>query len=377
MKRIAIFAHYDKHCIIDSYVIDYIKELKKYSEIIFVSDGDLTELEKEKIKYLCLDIVATRHYEYDFGSYKRGFQLIQNRYPQKFKEINELIFVNDSCYLIGSFKNIFADMEKKLNCDFWGLADDIYSYDKPEYHIQSYFLSFRKSVFLDNIFHNFIHNIKRQNLKNKVIYYYEIGLSQMLIKNNKKSFCYFPRELIAKFIKKESAINTEIKNIFARHTNLKDALIAQYLKNIYRIDVLNYTHSDKFYFYIRNGFPLIKRKIIIYDDKCSDRLLFLWQEILKETNAKEIKKIKDHLSRIGERFKTKNHIKSTFNTTLLNIKNNLNLFYIKRYIKDNKKVVSIKFLFFKIKFYNLHLRNLPLLRVTLCFVKLYKAKHNK
>ncbi|MBT5828295.1 MAG: lipopolysaccharide biosynthesis-like protein, partial [Alphaproteobacteria bacterium] len=41
MKRITIFAHFDKQNIIDDYVIDYLKELRKYSEIIFVSDGDL------------------------------------------------------------------------------------------------------------------------------------------------------------------------------------------------------------------------------------------------------------------------------------------------------------------------------------------------
>jgi lipopolysaccharide biosynthesis protein len=50
MKRIIIFAHFDKQNIIDPYVIDYLKELKKYSEIIFVSDGDLAKSEIYKIK---------------------------------------------------------------------------------------------------------------------------------------------------------------------------------------------------------------------------------------------------------------------------------------------------------------------------------------
>ena len=42
MKRLAIFAHYDKDNIIDDYVIYYLKELKKsFETIIFVSYTDL------------------------------------------------------------------------------------------------------------------------------------------------------------------------------------------------------------------------------------------------------------------------------------------------------------------------------------------------
>ena len=247
MKRIIIFAHFDKQNIIDPYVIDYIRELKKYSEIIFVSDGDLQKKETEKIKDLCFDIIAKKHGESnDFGSYKRGFQLLQNKYPQKLQEIDELLFVNDSCYLIGNFKKIFADMEKKLDCDFWGLSDDIAQLDYPEYHIQSYFLVFRKEVFLESFFQNFISNIKQLRSKNDIIYLYEIGITQFLINNNYKHFCYFSRKKIIDFIKlNKSLLKICLEKIFYQNTTLAKDVIRKFTKSAFSINCLNYSHSNK------------------------------------------------------------------------------------------------------------------------------------
>ncbi len=88
MKRVTIFAHYDKQNIVDPYVITYLTELKKYSEIIFVSDCNLKEQEIKKIENLCFDNIYKKHGEYDFGSYKFGFQLLQNKYSDKFNKLD-------------------------------------------------------------------------------------------------------------------------------------------------------------------------------------------------------------------------------------------------------------------------------------------------
>lgn len=72
----AIFAHYDKDCIIDDYVLFYLKELKNVADrIIFVSDCELDEEQISKLKGIVDYTLAQKHGEYDFGSYKRGIQL--------------------------------------------------------------------------------------------------------------------------------------------------------------------------------------------------------------------------------------------------------------------------------------------------------------
>ena len=74
MKSLCIFAHWDRDKIIDDYVIYYIKALKEVCEtIIFVSDCNLEASETSKLDNIADFVLAQKHGEYDFGSYKRGF----------------------------------------------------------------------------------------------------------------------------------------------------------------------------------------------------------------------------------------------------------------------------------------------------------------
>ena len=95
-KRLVIFAHYDKDEVIDEYVVQYLRELKKFaSDIVFVSDGYLKSDEIEKIQPLVSEVIAQKHREYDFGSYKIGFFLLNSKYKEKLLNCDEVIFAND------------------------------------------------------------------------------------------------------------------------------------------------------------------------------------------------------------------------------------------------------------------------------------------
>ena len=84
MNRTVIFAHYDSNECIRDYVVYYLKELKKFcTKIIFVSDGNIKQSEKEKILKICEYTECTKHKEYDFGSYKRGFLYLKNNSNQE------------------------------------------------------------------------------------------------------------------------------------------------------------------------------------------------------------------------------------------------------------------------------------------------------
>lgn len=189
--RTAIFAHFDKDNVIDDYVIYYLNALKKVAQrIIFVSDCDLSTTETDKLKDITDEIIAKRHGEHDFGSYKRGglFALENNLLT----DTNELIFANDSCY--GPFvplENIFEKMDEK-KCDFWGITQNnkfkVFknffwkTCEKP--HIQSYFFVLKKEVFNSDAFLNFIKSVKKEKSRSEVILKYEIGLSELLLENN-------------------------------------------------------------------------------------------------------------------------------------------------------------------------------------------------
>lgn len=185
MKRVVVFAHYDKNNKIDDYVAYYLKSLKEAGcEVVFVSCCELDNSEIEKVKDYVIHSICEKHDEYDFGSYKRGFL-----YLKKFLNVyDELIFANDSCYgPIYPISEVFANMEKE-DCDFWGITKNNFGYKKSvghffvkRPHIQSYFIAFRKNVFTSEDFFKFMTSIVHQDNKKLVISNYEIGLTEFLL----------------------------------------------------------------------------------------------------------------------------------------------------------------------------------------------------
>ncbi len=179
-KYVSVFAHFDKDNLVDDYVLYYLAELKKISpKIVFVSDCDLAESEIKKLSNLCESVIAKKHGEYDFGSYKRGIEFLKN----ELKNYDHLIIANDSCY--GPRKSLLPILEKMTtkNCDFWGMTINQEGYKK---HIQSYFVVFNKKVFLSDVFGNFFSSVKREESKNFVIEKYEVGLTQVLVQERFK-----------------------------------------------------------------------------------------------------------------------------------------------------------------------------------------------
>ena len=188
MKRLCVFAHWDRDNIIDDYVIYYLNALKEVcSTIIFVSDCNLESNEIAKLNGITDYVLAQKHNEYDFGSYKRGFLLAKKLNL----DFDELIFANDSCY--GPFfplTEILNTKGKEKQGDFRGIScwdyipikkNGIYTLQKCDTHIQSYFMLFNKNVYTSTVFNNFIYKIKQLSNKYEVIREYEAGLSKVLI----------------------------------------------------------------------------------------------------------------------------------------------------------------------------------------------------
>ena len=103
MKRLAVFTHFDKNNIIEDYVVYYVNQLKKYCEkVLFLSLSDLPKEEQQKLE----DVILVKHNEYDFGSYKRGFNYAKD--TGMLEDIDEILFVNDSVYCVNSLDKIFS-----------------------------------------------------------------------------------------------------------------------------------------------------------------------------------------------------------------------------------------------------------------------------
>jgi lipopolysaccharide biosynthesis protein len=180
-NRIALFAHFDKNNIIHDYVIYYLRRLKETAKcIVFVSTSDLQETEIAKIKNLCFKIITRKNIGYDFMSWKIALTSVD------LSNYDELIICNDSVYgPLFSLKEVFKTMEDR-ECDFWGITGS----HQWAYHVQSYFVVFKKSVFSSPVFSKFFEGIADRKNKLDIISQYEVGLSQKLIKNGFKADTY-------------------------------------------------------------------------------------------------------------------------------------------------------------------------------------------
>lgn len=187
-NRYVIFAGYNANKTIPDYVITYIKGLRDVSDgVVYIADSELNPEEYNKIKDLVIYTKHERHNEYDWGSYKQGFNwLKQNGYLEK---AEELIFANDSCYApMTSFKPMFDKMSKYKELDFWGDSQNTAFTN----HIQSYFMVIRKPVIRSKAFHKFINSVTHQEYSSIYITEYEVRLTPMLENLGYKWDSYLP-----------------------------------------------------------------------------------------------------------------------------------------------------------------------------------------
>lgn len=179
VRRIAVFAHYDRDGIIADHVLYYLRGLRQVAErILFCSDSDLPPDELSRLDGLAEPVWTGRHGGYDFGSWQRGLSVLAK---EGTGSVDELILANDSCYgPIFPFAPMFDAMADDA-CDFWGqTATDAARRGWPK-HVNSYFIVFRKPVLDNDRFWRFWQEVEPKGRKEDVVREYEIGLSQTLL----------------------------------------------------------------------------------------------------------------------------------------------------------------------------------------------------
>ncbi len=195
-KIVTVFAFFSGNSKLHEYQMYLLKHLNKISDyIVIVGDNTIYETELEKIENLCNTIICNRHGEYDFGSYKIGYNyLIENNI---LNNDDDLLFINDANYgPVYSFEHIIKHY-KKQQCDFYGL-----SLGKNEQYkaIQSFFYIFKYNVYSSSCFINFINSVKKELSPAWVVYNYEFKLTDLLVNNGFRYSLFIPENFMNKNI---------------------------------------------------------------------------------------------------------------------------------------------------------------------------------
>ena len=212
MKSICLFCSYFDSENIPNYVQFYIKELTRhFTEVIFITNekklgtNSLSFLESNKITPFFVSNEG-----HDFGMWYKAML------KYNIEEYDRVGLINDSCILFKSLDNYFNWLNNQ-NLDYAGMTDS----GEIVYHIQSYFLTVNKKAIEPTL--RFFKQYGLQADRESVINTYELGLCKYL---------------------EEMGLNAGAWFSFRKY-------MPKYNPSVYAA-----------YKMIKDGFPLIKKKII-------------------------------------------------------------------------------------------------------------------
>jgi lipopolysaccharide biosynthesis protein len=208
MKRLAIYAHYDAQGSVKRFTTQYLAELAKdCSRIDFVSTAALPESELAKVAPYCEHAVTKENRGFDFGMWKHVLDKIN------FEEWDEVLLTNSSVFgPLQPLGPIFDQMSAD-DCDFWGMNDS----NEQEWHLQSYFLAFKRSVLTSDTFKRFWGNMTLYRNKGQIIRSYEIGLSVLLSEAGFRGRAYVPAASLFPKFPLDMFVRYKARNVLAYH----------------------------------------------------------------------------------------------------------------------------------------------------------------
>ncbi len=173
-KRLFLFAAYDPEGVVGSSLIWYLRCLDACGDIILYMDNACTEEELSKLDGYCIHSGASRHNEYDFGSYKRAFLWASENLD--LASYDYLYLVNDSVF--GPLGEIEAVLEK-MEALGKGAFSLVLNPHKRNPHLQSWFIGMGREVFAQEFFREFIGSVRVHD-KLDVCELYESGFTRLL-----------------------------------------------------------------------------------------------------------------------------------------------------------------------------------------------------
>jgi lipopolysaccharide biosynthesis protein len=290
-RHVAIFNHYDRRGHVHEYVLFYLQSLRAVGyEIVFVTNS--ARLDPQGISALhplCAMIVCRKNVGYDFGAYKDALSLIDD-----LTVFDTVILANDSVY--GPLHNLASILER---CDdsaaVWGITDSW----SERYHLQSYFLLFRKEALAAPCMRAFWDTVRYVQSKRWIITRYEIGLTQYMLRGGLRCAALYPyRAAVAALtsgVLDEGLL--ERKDLSAPHRQYLNAIFSA----VERGTPLNAMHHFWDHLIIRMHCPFVKRELL-QRNPAEVPFIYRWEDAIHRVSEYDTGLILQHLqSRLRDR----------------------------------------------------------------------------
>jgi GT2 family glycosyltransferase len=221
--KICFFSHYNAEPKVDSTIITYLEALKQegYSIVFIISSPHANPQDLFVLRSLCTCILKRNNAGFDFAAWKAALDAMP-----RWREARELLFVNDSVYLLRPLDTVFAKMASR-ECDFWGLTESL----EIMPHLQSYFLCFKRNAIRHPAFEKFWRDVGILQEKKWVVRLYEIGLTQAMVKAGLRPAALVPGAAVSSCVNPSLQISAEVGEEYAFPVIKKELLRS----NPYRI----------------------------------------------------------------------------------------------------------------------------------------------
>lgn len=187
MKRLLLYVHYNKYNQLSKHVVYQLKQMKPLFEtVIFISNSVFSGEEHAYLEEegLIDGFIQRENQGYDFAAWRDGFNFLGFDCVSEFDSVT---LMNDTCFgPLWEMSSYYETYEKDSTVDFWGMTNhgevdggSVYLYE----HLQSYFISFKKSIIKSDVFQTFWKNVKVYQDVQKVINEYEIQYTKLFVQN--------------------------------------------------------------------------------------------------------------------------------------------------------------------------------------------------
>jgi lipopolysaccharide biosynthesis protein len=280
-ERVVVLVHYSRRGAFLRYFRYMVEQLDNAGfAVIIVSNSP--KLDPEAVEALlprCALVLHRRNIGYDFGAWRDGILQIPD-----LARLRHLVITNDSIF--GPLHDLETVMTRcdPAQGDVWGITE---SFD-TRYHLQSYFLLFGNAVLRAPKFRKFWDDMRYIENKRVVIFKYEIGLSQLLLKAGFRLRALHPyRELTGTVLARSLADEMESHRLIDDH-------FANVLNQINAGRPLNPTH----YFWddLVTAFecPFIKRDLL-EKNPVGIPLLASWRSVIADASDYPVELIEEYL----------------------------------------------------------------------------------
>jgi lipopolysaccharide biosynthesis protein len=189
-KRLFLFAAYDpaapRRGVVDDSLLVYLRELSRLGDIVLYMDNDVDPAQMKKLAPYVLHAGASRHGEYDFGSYKRAY--LWARGNLRLADYDWVYMVNDSVY---APTRPLRPTIVRLESAGRQATGMVCNPSKRHPHIQSWFIGMSPAVFNAKWFDEFIRDVRPQSQKGSVTNLYEHGFTRHLLAKNIPWVCEY------------------------------------------------------------------------------------------------------------------------------------------------------------------------------------------